>query len=326
MAENKKRVSELESSGTNTTGLWCLGVDGEGNSVKIPLGTILAQYNAALGSVTDLNAAAQAAQTAAQTAQSAAETAAGQASAANTAAGNAATTANTADTKATAAKKIAEMARDLSIGFFKEIVDTVSLTDSVCPNTVADINLRGQILFAKGLHRFVCEDNGNYYSQWNDKGEQAYMNSTNTAPLANKLYVDATGQVYYCNDEYVLQPILVDMSSINQALTNLGNAITTGDNNNKNFIIPRLFVNATKLFSIEGNTTLATVMPSVGSRGSGLETHGRVRTVGRSLAAVPPWATVTTSPMMCLWSKVTMTLKRPLRRHGQRASQPLVSS
>ena len=289
MAENKKRVSELESSGTNTTGLWCLGVDGEGNSVKIPLGTILAQYNAALGSVTDLNAAAQAAQTAAQTAQSAAETAAGQASAANTAAGNAATTANTADTKATAAKKIAEMARDLSIGFFKEIVDTVSLTDSVCPNTVADINLRGQILFAKGLHRFVCEDNGNYYSQWNDKGEQAYMNSTNTAPLANKLYVDATGQVYYCNDEYVLQPILVDMSSINQALTNLGNAITTGDNNNKNFIIPRLFVNATKLFSIEGNTTLATVIDRVGQMASATKAMYQVPGIVMTFLTADGW-------------------------------------
>ena len=58
MADNKKRVSELDSSGTNTTGLWALGVDSSGNSVKVPLGTILSQYDQALGSVTDLQTAA----------------------------------------------------------------------------------------------------------------------------------------------------------------------------------------------------------------------------------------------------------------------------
>lgn len=54
MADRQIKVSELQSSGTNTDGLWALGVDKQGNSVKIPIGEILARIPDSGAGITDV--------------------------------------------------------------------------------------------------------------------------------------------------------------------------------------------------------------------------------------------------------------------------------
>lgn len=135
-----------------------------------------------------------------------------------TAEGNITAASNAAD----AAGSVAAMARDIPSGYFKGILDgEIEVRDEKCPVAITDIHLRDNIYFAKMGKQFVCEYEGVYYSKWNDKGERAYMNEANTRPLANKLYVDAVGMVYYCDSQYIIKPIYIDLSNITGQLQNL---------------------------------------------------------------------------------------------------------
>lgn len=83
MADQKKRISELPSSGTTTEGLYTIGVNAQNESVKVPLGQILGGYDtaaadaaAALNKATQAVNAASNAQTTANRAEGKAENAA----------------------------------------------------------------------------------------------------------------------------------------------------------------------------------------------------------------------------------------------------------
>ena len=129
-------------------------------------------------------------------------------------------------TNVTAARAVADMARDIPAGYFKDIIEEeITVEDEKCPVPITDIHLRDNIYFAKMGKQFVCEHEGVYYSKWNDAGERAYMNEANTRPIANKLYVNAEGMVHYCDSQYLLKPIYVDLTAITTQLSNLTQTI-----------------------------------------------------------------------------------------------------
>ncbi len=264
MADNKKRVSELDSSGTNTTGLWALGVDGSGNSVKVPLGDILSRYDAALGSVTDLQTAAREAATAASTAQTAAQTASRQATEANASAQTASQTAEDASTTAQSAATVARLALHQPSARFSGILSSADLVDEECPETVSEFDLGNLVYYIETVGRFALKHNGIFYLQWNKGGEKAYMNDSLTAILPNKLYIQTTdGMAFYCDQNYKLTSVTVDLGSINQQISDISEAVETGDNANKSLISARLFVNAMKLLNLTEASTLSAVRTAV---------------------------------------------------------------
>lgn len=113
MADQRKRVTELPSS-TDLSGLVTLGVDGNNEGVKIPIGNLLEETKqSGLDATSVANQAKTAAQTATQTAQAAgnlAQTAKTTAEAAQTLAGNAKTQAETAESSASTANTTANTA------------------------------------------------------------------------------------------------------------------------------------------------------------------------------------------------------------------------
>jgi len=58
MADQKKRISELPLV-SSTDGLYTLGVNSSNESVKVPLGDLLSQYNAAIDDSADALEAAR---------------------------------------------------------------------------------------------------------------------------------------------------------------------------------------------------------------------------------------------------------------------------
>ena len=132
MADQKKRISELPSSGTTTNGLYTIGVNASNESVKVPLGEILAGYDQGAQDAADaLEAATTAASNAANAltvanrAEGKADTALTDAASAASAAQNAASAAAAADSKAVAAQTTATAAASAAAD---NVVDEVSAT------------------------------------------------------------------------------------------------------------------------------------------------------------------------------------------------------
>ena len=120
MADQKKRISELPES-QSTQGLYTIGVNAQKESVKVPLGSILAGYDQAAQDAAQAKQTANAAQQAAASATQTANSASQAASQAQQDAAAAEETAGNADDKATDALSIA---KNTSTKRFYGIVDS----------------------------------------------------------------------------------------------------------------------------------------------------------------------------------------------------------
>lgn len=137
MADQRKRLSELPTS-TSTDGLYTLGVNGENEGVKIPLGDL---FDGVKKPATDAQTAAANAVKAANEAKALASTANNNANTAITGANNANATANaagqlaaTANTTAKSALSTAETANTAAAGAVKTASDTrTELTGYIAP-------------------------------------------------------------------------------------------------------------------------------------------------------------------------------------------------
>lgn len=139
-------------------------------------------------------------------------------------------TLTTTTAKANLAADVSKQAREIPTAFFAGILESATITDSECPTTISEANLRNSIYYVSIVHKFVCLSNGSYYTGWNDGGEEAYMNESDTAPLLNKLYAKSNGQLYYVayeNSVYTLTPIMVDLTSITSQLATLTSGLAT---------------------------------------------------------------------------------------------------
>ena len=111
MTDQKKRISELPEC-QSTEGLYTIGVNAQNESVKVPLGQILAQYDGVAQTATAAAQAAAAAAQAAQNAQNTANTARSEAAAAQRTANSAQSAAESAADAASAAARAAQAAQD----------------------------------------------------------------------------------------------------------------------------------------------------------------------------------------------------------------------
>lgn len=130
------------------------------------------------------------------------------------------TSLNNVSTTANNAQSLAKLALAYPTVQFKGILESVDrISSEKAPVTIADIALGDKIYYVVASRCFVAEVDGAYYRRWNSDGELAYMDSGLSNILPNKLYVcRATGVPYWCDGNYSLKPIEVDLSSINTSI------------------------------------------------------------------------------------------------------------
>lgn len=240
MADQKKRISELPLVGS-TDGLMTLGVNAQNESVKVPLGDLLQQYNNAVTEAADAKAKATAAQAAATSAQ--------------TAANNAATAAQEAKSAATAAQSAAESASETAneakdkannsgLAHFDGIVTSATVT-------ATKTELSGQVIYVTSRKAFaLLASDGKYYDDWN--GADSYLNENRTIVLKNKVYT-------YNNLIYIWD------DNANDLVVAGGNQEET-ENLIKQTIAPRMFVNANVLLDMDDASTIQSIRQLINAR------------------------------------------------------------
>lgn len=175
MADQKKRISELPSVGS-TDGLLTLGVNAQNESVKVPLGDLLKQYNEAITT-------SKKASTDAATAKSDAAQAKKDAATAKTSADTAVTAAEDAKTAAenaqSAVEGITETANNAGLAFFDAIVPTGNIETQ---GAIA----AGDVVYVVNRRVFALRVGTKLYGDW--AGASAYMNGDRSAILKNKVY------------------------------------------------------------------------------------------------------------------------------------------
>lgn len=228
------------------------------------------------------------------------------ASVANAAAGTAQRAADTAQetadnamSAAAVAYRTGELALRQPLGFFQGIIVEISeytKVDDVCPVAIEEKDLRKAIVYSNADYRFYCLYENKLYTKWNNGGEAAYqLRQESGAVVVNKLYADALGKLYFIivieNGSTKLVPATVDFEGIQTQIdainTHIGN-VETGLNG---LMSPRLFVNATKLFALENNTTLATVIDRIGQMANDVKALYQVPGVVLTYKTVDGWET-----------------------------------
>lgn len=240
MADQKKRISELPLVGS-TKGLLTLGVNQQNESVKVPLGDLLEEYNEAITKSEQAITKATAAQTAASSAQSAANNAAASASEAKNAANSANETANDALDAANEAK---EDANNSGLAHFDSVVVSATVN-------MERTELTGKVVYISSRKAFaLLATDGKYYNDWN--GANSYMDSSRKNVLKNKLYT-SNKLIYVWSD------------SDNDLVVAGGNQEEL-EKNIKNAMAPRMFINASILLSLPGPSSIETVRQMIQSR------------------------------------------------------------
>lgn len=155
MADKKIRLSELPLA-KSTDGLYTLGVSKENESVKIPFGDLLKQYNNAISEARDaLNKAK-----------------------------NAESLSNASNETSKDAKEIAESANNIAITSGSSRFD--GIVSNVNVQSISATSIEG-IYYDDVNKRFVGKYSGGYCNNWLTADN--YMNDDRTAILKNKLYL-----------------------------------------------------------------------------------------------------------------------------------------
>jgi len=247
MADQKKRISELPES-QSTQGLYTIGVNSQNESVKVPLGSILAGYDQAAQDAAQAKQTANAAQQAAASATQTANSASQAASQAQEAAASAEETAGDADDKATDALSIA---KNTSTKRFYGIVELATILNQ---STTAS----GVVVYVKNSGKFALRvDSGGsfkYYSNWD--GADEYMDGTRTYPIADKLYT-YDGLIYSWNeDDEALEVVGNDP----EELAAIRQSIDDAKAELQEEIVAALFINVNKMFSTSTPMSLGTAL------------------------------------------------------------------
>lgn len=240
MADQKKRISELPLVGS-TDGLMTLGVNAQNESVKVPLGDLLQQYNNAVTEAADAKTKATAAQAAATSAQTAANNAAAAAQEAKSAATAAQTAAESASETANEAK---DKANNSGLAHFDGIVTSATVT-------ATKTELSGQVIYVTSRKAFaLLASDGKYYDDWN--GADSYLNENRTIVLKNKVYT-------YNNLIYIWD------DNANDLVVAGGNQEET-ENLIKQTIAPRMFINANVLLDMDDASTIQSIRQLINAR------------------------------------------------------------
>jgi len=247
MADQKKRISELPES-QSTQGLYTIGVNSQNESVKVPLGSILAGYDQAAQDAAQAKQTANAAQQAAASATQTANSASQAASQAQEAAASAEETAGDADDKATDALSIA---KNTSTKRFYGIVELATILNQ---STTAS----GVVVYVKNSGKFALRvDSGGsfkYYSNWD--GADEYMDGTRTYPIADKLYT-YDGLIYSWNeDDEALEVVGNDP----EELAAIRQSIDDAKAELQEEIVAALFINVNKMFRTSTPMSLGTAL------------------------------------------------------------------
>ena len=247
MADQKKRISELPES-QSTQGLYTIGVNSQNESVKVPLGSILAGYDQAAQDAAQAKQTANAAQQAAASATQTANSASQAASQAQEAAASAEETAGDADDKATDALSIA---KNTSTKRFYGIVDYATILNQ---STTAS----GVVVYVKTSGKFALRvysgGSYKYYSNWD--GADEYMDGTRTYPIADKLYI-SDGLIYSWNeDDEALEVVGNDP----EELAAIRQSIDDAKAELQEEIVAALFINVNKMFSTSTPMSLGTAL------------------------------------------------------------------
>lgn len=247
MADQKKRISELPES-QSTQGLYTIGVNSQNESVKVPLGSILAGYDQAAQDAAQAKQTANAAQQAAASATQTANSASQAASQAQEAAASAEETAGDADDKATDALSIA---KNTSTKRFYGIVDSATILNQ---STTAS----GVVVYVKNSGKFALRvysgGSYKYYSNWD--GADEYMDGTRTYPIADKLYI-YDGLIYSWNeDDEALEVVGNDP----EELAAIRQSIDDAKVELQEEIVAALFINVNKMFSTSTPMSLGTAL------------------------------------------------------------------
>lgn len=247
MADQKKRISELPES-QSTQGLYTIGVNSQNESVKVPLGSILAGYDQAAQDAAQAKQTANAAQQAAASATQTANSASQAASQAQEAAASAEETAGDADDKATDALSIA---KNTSTKRFYGIVYSATILNQ--PTTAS-----GVVVYVKNSGKFALRvysgGSYKYYSNW--EGTDEYMDGTRTYPIADKLYI-YDGLIYSWNeDDEALEVVGNDP----EELAAIRQSIDDAKAELQEEIVAALFINVNKMFSTSTPMSLGTAL------------------------------------------------------------------
>lgn len=243
MADQKKRISELPES-QSTQGLYTIGVNSQNESVKVPLGSILAGYDQAAQDAAQAKQTATAAQQAAASATQTANSASQAASEAQQAAASAEETAGDADDKATESLSIA---KNTSTKRFYGIVLSATILNQ---STTAE----GLVYYVESSGKFALRVYSGgaykYYSNWN--GADEYMDENRSYPIADKLYI-YDGLIYSWNEsEEALEVVGNDPAE----LAAIRQLINTTKAELEAQINVALFINVNKLFNTHNAMTL----------------------------------------------------------------------
>ena len=243
MADQKKRISELPES-QSTQGLYTIGVNSQNESVKVPLGSILAGYDQAAQDAAQAKQTATAAQQAAASATQTANSASQAASEAQQAAASAEETAGDADDKATESLSIA---KNTSTKRFYGIVSSATILNQ---STTAE----GLVYYVESSGKFALRVYSGgaykYYSNWN--GADEYMDENRSYPIADKLYI-YDGLIYSWNEsEEALEVVGNDPAE----LAAIRQLINTTKAELEAQINVALFINVNKLFNTHNAMTL----------------------------------------------------------------------
>ncbi len=251
MADQKKRISELPLVGS-TDGLITLGVNAQNESVKVPLGDLLKNYNNAVIEASQAKTKAGQAEIAATGAKEAAEAAKTAAVEAKTAADNAAGTIDEIKKTADAAK---DTANNTGLAFFDGIVPNGNIT-------VQSTAQAGDIVYVANKHLFALRVETTLYSDWGTA--DSYLNENRTAILKNKVY--SYNKNLYVWDETTSQLVLAgtDPSAVNSAIGEATKALT--------------FINASVLFNLTTPTTLSAVVALINASDTVNKQRGMVVT------------------------------------------------
>lgn len=190
MADQKKRISELPES-QSTQGLYTIGVNSQNESVKVPLGTILARYDQATQDAAQAKTMAQSAQQVAASASSKADNASSKADLAKTTADNAASTAEEA-------KRMAQEANEILL-FGGILTDSISARDESFGGEVQVKNIYYSTAVDCIVYKYLPlpatpETQPVYYMNFD--GRDKYSDN-DFLPYTGKLYQNINTENYY---------------------------------------------------------------------------------------------------------------------------------
>ena len=229
MADQKKRISELPLVGS-TDGLMTLGVNAQNESVKVPLGDLLKDYNNAVTEASEAKAMAEAATATAGEAENVASEAKAMAEAAKSTAEEAVAAVDSIQATATEAK---DTANNAGLAFFNGIIAIGNIK-------LASTETSGDVVYVMNKHVFAMRVGDELYGNW--QGADAYLNSTRTAILKNKVY--AYGKNLYVWDDTTSNLVMAgtDPSAVEGKIADA--------------IAPRTFINVNAHFGTEAEMTL----------------------------------------------------------------------